>query len=120
MSGGRRITKTEIALLFLAAGVAAGMFVPYPTRDASAKSGYEVTASARRDTETERMEKIDLNTATAEELTLLPQIGQALAERIVSYREENGRFDTAEDLLNVDGIGEKTLDAIREYILLGR
>lgn len=59
---------------------------------------------------------ININTATAEELDMLPEIGPILAQRIVSYRREFGPFTCVEDLLNVNGIGEKTLAKIREYI----
>ena len=59
---------------------------------------------------------ININTATAEELDLLPEIGPVLAQRIVAYRNAFGDFESIEDLLRVNGIGEKTLDKIRDYI----
>ena len=60
---------------------------------------------------------LDLNTATAEELDLLPGIGEVLAGRIIQYREEYGPFQSPEDLLNVDGIGESTLADIRDRVV---
>jgi competence protein ComEA len=59
---------------------------------------------------------ININTATAEQLDQLPDIGPVLAQRIIAYRNEFGPFSSIEDLLNVNGIGEKTLAKIREYI----
>lgn len=59
---------------------------------------------------------IDLNTATAEQLDALPGVGPATAEAIVSYRSENGRFRSVEDLLEVRGIGEAKLAAIRPKV----
>lgn len=61
---------------------------------------------------------LDLNAATEEELDLLPGIGEVLAGRIVQYREEHGPFQSPEDLLNVDGIGESTLADIRDRIII--
>lgn len=61
---------------------------------------------------------LDLNTATAEDLTALPGIGEVLAGRIVAYREANGAFTSVDELLKVDGIGEKRVEAIRDYITL--
>ena len=61
-------------------------------------------------------EKVNLNRATAEELMTLPGIGPALAERILSYRRETGGFQSVEELLQVDGIGQGRLEALGDYI----
>ena len=60
--------------------------------------------------------KVNINTATAEELTLLDGIGPTLAERIVTYRQENGAFQKAEDIMNVSGIGSGTFGKIYDRI----
>lgn len=59
---------------------------------------------------------IDLNTATAADLETLPRIGPALAQRILDWRAENGRFSAVEDLLDVTGIGEKMFAAIEPMV----
>ena len=61
-------------------------------------------------------ERLDLNTATAEDLIFLPGIGPTLAQRIVDYREKNGPFTAVDELKNVSGIGEKRLEALRDYV----
>ena len=61
-------------------------------------------------------EPLDMNTASAEELTGLPGIGESLAARIIAYRETHGSFTCLEDLLNVSGIGEKKLAALEGLI----
>jgi len=62
---------------------------------------------------------IDLNSAGAAELDLLPGIGPALAGRILADREENGRYDSVDDLKRVSGIGPKTVEKIRAFVSLG-
>lgn len=52
-------------------------------------------------------DRINLNTASAEELELLNGVGPATAAAIVEYREANGGFSTVEDIVNVKGIGDK-------------
>lgn len=59
---------------------------------------------------------VDLNTADAGLLDTLPRIGPALAERIVAWREQNGRFRSVDDLLDVPGIGEKIVDGLRDVV----
>jgi competence protein ComEA len=59
---------------------------------------------------------ISLNRATPAELEELPGVGPVLAERIASFRESNGSFEVVEDLLEVPGIGEAKLAAIRDLV----
>lgn len=56
--------------------------------------------------------KVDLNTATAEELDALPRVGPVLAQRIVDWRAEHGNFKAVEELDAVDGVGPKMLEAL--------
>jgi competence protein ComEA len=60
--------------------------------------------------------KINLNKATVAELTQLKGIGTQYAERIVEFREKNGPFKKPEDILNVQGIGQKTFDKNKDRI----
>ena len=59
---------------------------------------------------------VNVNTATPEELETLPGIGEVLAAAIVSYREEHGPFTSVDSLIDVSGIGEVTLEEIRELV----
>ena len=62
-------------------------------------------------------DKVNINTEKIEELTSLPGVGQALAQRIVNYRIENGKFKKIEDLKKVSGIGDKKFESLKEYIV---
>lgn len=62
--------------------------------------------------------KIDINSATEQDLILLPGIGQVLAGRIIRFREKNGRFHKESDIKKVKGIGEKKFLLIKENIIL--
>lgn len=62
---------------------------------------------------------VDINTAGIEALTQLPGIGETLAQRIISYRDQHGPFERPEELMNVDGIGSGKLEAILDYIAAG-
>jgi len=59
---------------------------------------------------------ININTASVEELDSLPGIGPTIAQRIIDYRDENGPFQTIEDILNVSGVGPSTFDQIKDLI----
>lgn len=61
-------------------------------------------------------DKIDLNRANKEDLKSLNGIGDVKAENIISYREANGKFKSIEEILNISGIGEATLDKLKEEI----
>ncbi|MGA9598537.1 MAG: helix-hairpin-helix domain-containing protein [Acidimicrobiia bacterium] len=62
--------------------------------------------------------KIHINTATPSELEQLPGVGPVLAERIAAFRDENGPFDSVEDLLDVSGIGESKLEMLRDSVAI--
>lgn len=62
--------------------------------------------------------KVNLNTASAVELETLPRIGPAMSQRIIDYREANGRFSSIDDLRNVTGIGDKTFDGMKDLITI--
>ncbi|MCL2397271.1 MAG: helix-hairpin-helix domain-containing protein [Defluviitaleaceae bacterium] len=60
--------------------------------------------------------RININTATAEELQALGGIGPALSERIVSHRNARGGFENIEEIMNVSGIGDRIFESIRDMI----
>jgi competence protein ComEA len=68
------------------------------------------------DATTSSPQLVNLNTATETDLETLPRIGPALAGRILAWREQNGRFASVEDLLNVTGVGDKTFDGLKDLV----
>ena len=60
---------------------------------------------------------ININTATLEELDLLPGVGPAIAQRIIDYREVNSGFYDIEEIMEVSGIGEKIFQKVEPYII---
>lgn len=64
--------------------------------------------------------KVNINTATAQELTALPGIGPAKAEAIIKHREANGPFKTVDELNDVKGIGNKILENIKNEVTVDK
>ena len=62
--------------------------------------------------------KVNLNTATAEQLDALPGVGPVTAQAILSWRDTNGRFGSVDDLLDVKGIGDATLAELRDLVVV--
>ena len=63
--------------------------------------------------------KVNLNTASVEQLTTLPGVGPKLAARIVEYRQKSGTFRSTQELMNVQGIGEKNFAKIETFLSVG-
>ncbi|MCK5057504.1 MAG: helix-hairpin-helix domain-containing protein [Candidatus Aminicenantes bacterium] len=59
---------------------------------------------------------ININTASAVQLTKLPRIGEKISQRIIDFRKNNGKFKKSADLMKVKGIGEKIFEKLRKLI----
>ena len=102
-----KLTKTFTAIV---TAVIMVLFAALPLMAA------EEAAPAKKSTVLEG--KLNVNTASAEQLTMLPGIGEATAKNIMDYRTQNGNFKAVDDLLKVKGIGEKTLEKMKGYVIL--
>ena len=63
--------------------------------------------------------KVNINTASVEQLTTLPGVGPKLAARIVEYRQKSGTFRSPQELMNVKGVGEKNFAKIESWLTVG-
>jgi competence protein ComEA len=63
--------------------------------------------------------KVNINTATAQQLAELPGVGERLAARIVEYRQKSGPFKSPQELMNVQGVGEKNFARIQPHLTVG-
>ena len=70
------------------------------------------------DEETEENTKVNINTDNVYELMQVEGIGEKTAERIIEYRKENGNFEVIEDIMRVDGIGEKKFNTMKEQLFV--
>lgn len=95
----------------IVAGVATLALATTPAWAAAAALAQNAPAAARPESTL-----IDLNTATAADLERLPGVGAATAARILEYRKKNGSFTRIEDLMNIQGIGEKKFLELRSRI----
>lgn len=66
--------------------------------------------------ESKKSGKVNINTATKEELDTLPGVGESTANKIISYREENGKFKSIEEIKEVSGIGDSKFEQIKDLI----
>lgn len=60
---------------------------------------------------------VDVNAASVDQLVAVPGIGKSLAQRIVDFRQKNGPFKSVDELLKVQGIGEKSLEKLRPHLV---
>ena len=110
-----------VVLFFLVSGILYSRSFYHGTLD----MGTEITAdeigavSDETVSAEQMMGKININTASQEELMLLPGIGEGRAADIITYRNENDVFGHIEDIMKVSGIGEKTFEEIKERITVG-
>jgi competence protein ComEA len=103
-AGGMR-PGAQAELINLAAPLTSGEQVVVPGPDPG-RGGVAATSTGL----------LSLNQAAAADLEALPGVGPVLAERIVAFREDHGRFEVVEDLLEVPGIGEAKLSSIRDLV----
>ena len=104
-----------LALLTAACAVIAGTFEAPPLKAQRTAAVYAELPGEEENADAAEA-RINLNTASPQELTALEGIGEAKAQAIISYRTEHGDFLNIEEVLCVKGIGEKTFEKIKDDI----
>jgi len=102
----------------LASTIVAVVLVAAPPPAAAVDAATGVTQATSPSQSQTKQELVDINIATAVDLQAVPGIGEALAGRIIEFREEHGRFEKVDDLLNVRGIGVTSLEKLRAYLVV--
>jgi competence protein ComEA helix-hairpin-helix repeat region len=130
--------KKQIKILLSAVLLGAAFLISYTVIFASpvriynaeaAESGFEISDTADEsksdssvgmevsdNSVSEIFEKVNINTASFHELIILPGVGEKTADAIIEYREEYGAFMSVEELMEVSGIGEKKVEALRDMV----
>ena len=95
--------------------------IPQEDEKATQTTTAAVTTTVEQKTKSsaENEDKININTASLDELMALDGVGEKKAQAIIDYRYENGRFNSIEELTNVSGIGEKTFEKNKDRITVG-
>ena len=103
-----RVCSTAFAFVFVTLLSVGGFAQTAPARTAPSRTAASVSA--------DKVPPLNLNTATAADLERLPGIGPKVAARIVDYRTKKGPFRKTEELMNVQGIGEKSFLKLRAQL----
>ncbi len=77
-----------------------------------------IISTATQEEGEEKQTKVNINTANLEKLQTLPGIGESTARKIIEYREQNGKFQTIEDIKNVTGIGDSKFNSLKDLIVV--
>lgn len=117
-----RLIMLVVFTLFI--GFTAGMLVGRHTKETEIEvSKYDQIVLQSTQNQSRGSEqivgKININTATQDQLVSLPGIGEATAQKIIVYRQNNGVFKSVYELLNISGIGDKKLNELLDYITVG-
>lgn len=113
--------NADLSKINLAYIVEDGQKINIPNKDEENTNTEYITtdsgnAIVENEQSSEEIGKVNINTATQTELETLPGIGPSTALKIIQYREENGKFDSIEDIKNVSGIGDVKYENIKDYI----
>ena len=112
-----------LVLLILVAGFCIfyspkSMTASYSENSSEEEIIYSESSAITEESETSSVFPIPINTATFEELQLIPNVGPSTAQLIIDYRNEYGTIVSFNELLSIDGIGEKTVELLKKHCII--
>ena len=117
-AGGAK-AEADLSQINLAYEVEDGQKIYIPTKGENISNQTYITEGIEylnQENSQNKQAKININKATQEELETINGVGPSTAQKIIEYREENGKYKTIEDIKNVSGIGDSKFESIKEYI----
>ena len=117
--GTERLKLLAVLLFFLVSGICYSHSFATGALEMGTPASAEKITEERESSAEDGAGRLNINTATAKELTRLSGIGEKKAAEIVAYREKNGSFSDCSELMRVSGIGEKTFAEIQDEITVG-
>lgn len=112
----KNISKLFLLGILLCVAVYIGVFIGRTSAGNVINLSELEKSSAQEYSADQKFNKIDLNSATADDLNDIPGIGPATAKAIISYREEYGRFYKIDELKDVEGISDTLYESIKSYV----
>lgn len=119
LAGGTN-SNSDLSKINLAYVLEDGQKIYVPSINETTENNYLISENfdGIEENNSEKNTKININTADLNKLCELPGVGESLANKIINYRQTNGKFKNIEDLKNVNGIGDKKYDNLKEYICI--
>ena len=117
MAGGLT-TNADTTTINQAEKIEDGQKIVIPSKSEGQTQGEEGGSGSSGSGQSKTNGKVNINTADSTALQEIPGIGPSKADKIINYRNSNGKFKSIDEITNVSGIGQKTFESIKEYLTI--